>query len=52
MDTSTFGSGIEILGPITAEYSEILDARGGWFHCSAFNAHSARGRIELLARRG
>ena len=24
MDTSTFGPGIEILGPITAEYSEIL----------------------------
>jgi malate synthase len=50
MDTSTFGPGIEILGPITAEYSEILTPEAVAFIARLQRAFGAR-RLELLARR-
>ena len=50
MDTSTFGPGIEILGPITADYSEILTPEAVAFVARLQRAFGAR-RNELLARR-
>src|SRR5258706_891005 len=50
MDTSTFGPGIEILGPISADFSEILTPEAVAFVARLQRAFGAR-REELLARR-
>ena len=50
MDTSTFGPGIEILGPITADYSEILTPEAVAFVARLQRAFGER-RNELLRRR-
>jgi len=50
MDTSTFGPGIEILGPITSEYSEILTPEAIAFVARLDRMFGAR-RRELLERR-
>jgi len=50
MDTSTFGPGIEILGPITSEYSEILTPQAIAFVARLERMFGAR-RQELLERR-
>jgi malate synthase len=50
MDTSTFGPGIEILGPITSEYSEILTPEAIAFVARLERMFGAR-RRELLERR-
>ncbi len=50
MDTSTFGPGIEILGPITADYSEILTPEAVAFVARLQRAFGAR-RDALLQRR-
>src|SRR5689334_1574057 len=50
MDTSTFGPGIEILAPITAEYSEILTPEAVAFVARLQRMFGAR-RVELLQRR-
>ena len=50
MDTSTFGPGIEILGPITADYSEILTPEAIAFIARLQRAFGAR-RLELLEMR-
>ena len=47
---STFGPGIEILGPITADYSEILTPEAVAFVARLQRAFGAR-RLELLAKR-
>ena len=50
MDTSTFGPGIEILGPITADYSDILTPGAVAFVARLQRAFDAR-RLELLDKR-
>ncbi|MEP7085348.1 MAG: malate synthase A, partial [Betaproteobacteria bacterium] len=50
MDTPTFGPGIQIRGPITADYSEILTPEAVAFVAKLQRAFGAR-RTELLARR-
>jgi malate synthase len=47
MDTSTYGPGIEILGPITSEYSEILTPEAIAFVARLERMFGAR-RRELL----
>ena len=50
MDTRTFGPGIEILAPITADHSEILTPDAVAFIARLQRAFGAR-RVELLQRR-
>ena len=50
MDTSTFGPGIEILGPITADYSEILTPEAVAFVARLQREFGSR-RDALLVRR-
>ena len=50
MDTPTFGPGIEIRGPISADYSEILTPEAVAFVARLQRAFGVR-RNELLAKR-